>query len=79
MVCNSCLLYPLIEIKDYSEHETTAPEGSDSTQDQLSPFLRLFPDGLDKFDAWNAIMYERMKAKKLFERRKSKDQPQVSF
>ncbi|CAI9591303.1 unnamed protein product, partial [Staurois parvus] len=29
------------EIKDYSEHENTAPEGSDLTQDQLSPFLRL--------------------------------------
>ncbi|KAM5157615.1 insulin-like growth factor-binding protein 1 [Mantella aurantiaca] len=64
------------EIKDYSEQENTAPDGTDFTQDQLPPFLRLFPDGLDKFDAWNTIMYERMKAKKLFERKKLKDQPQ---
>ncbi|KAM3928034.1 insulin-like growth factor-binding protein 1 isoform 1-T1 [Leptodactylus fuscus] len=65
------------EVKDYSEHEHTGPESIDLTQDQLPPFLRLFPDGFDKFDAWNAItVYERMKAKKLFDRKKLKEQYQ---
>ncbi|KAG8572315.1 hypothetical protein GDO81_012019 [Engystomops pustulosus] len=68
------------EVKDYSEHENTAPESFDLSQDQLPPFLRLFPDGFDKFEAWNAItVYERMKAKKLFERKKLKEQYQVTY
>ncbi|KAM4688349.1 insulin-like growth factor-binding protein 1 isoform 1-T2 [Discoglossus pictus] len=63
------------DIKDYAEHENTAPEGTDNSQDHISPFLRLFPDGFDKLDPWNAItVYERMKEKKIFERRKWKDQ-----
>ncbi|XP_053570307.1 insulin-like growth factor-binding protein 1 [Bombina bombina] len=64
------------DIKDYAEQENTAPEGTDISQDQYSPFFRLFPDGFDKVDPWNAItVFERLKAKKVFERnRKWKDQ-----
>ncbi|XP_063778768.1 insulin-like growth factor-binding protein 1 [Pseudophryne corroboree] len=65
------------EVKDYSEHENTAPENTDLSQDQIPPFLRLFPDGFDKFDAWNAItVSERIKAKKFFDRKKTKEQHQ---
>lgn len=58
--------------KDYTEHENVAPEVSDISHDQIPPFLRLFPEGLDKLDPWNAItVYE--KARKLLERRKWKE------
>ncbi|XP_075068765.1 insulin-like growth factor-binding protein 1 [Mixophyes fleayi] len=61
------------EVKAYSDHENTAPDGAD--QDQIPPFFRLFPDGFDKIDAWNAItVYEQIKAIKLFEQKKMKEQ-----
>ncbi|KAG8442695.1 hypothetical protein GDO86_011476 [Hymenochirus boettgeri] len=59
------------DVKDYAEQENLAPEAIDLSHDQIPPFLRLFPDSLDKLDAWNAIsVYERIKAKKVFDRRK---------
>ncbi|KAM4705092.1 insulin-like growth factor-binding protein 1 [Rhinophrynus dorsalis] len=63
------------DIKDYAENENTAPEATPHSQDLIPPFLRLFPEGIDRLDPWNAIsVYERMKAKKIFERRKWKEQ-----
>ncbi|NP_001083237.1 insulin like growth factor binding protein 1 S homeolog precursor [Xenopus laevis] len=60
--------------KDYAEHENVAPEVTDLSHDQIPPFLRLFPDGFDKLDPWNAItVYESLKARKMLERRKWKE------
>nr|XP_033786276.1 insulin-like growth factor-binding protein 1 [Geotrypetes seraphini] len=58
------------DTKDPVEHENTAPE---STEIAIN-YRLMFPGTLDRLDPWNTIsIYERMNAKKIFERKKWKD------
>ncbi|XP_010116356.1 PREDICTED: insulin-like growth factor-binding protein 1 [Chlamydotis macqueenii] len=72
--------YPFLYLKLAMEQNSIEPEdmpleSTEMTQDQLLNYQLMFPMGQDKSIPWNAITaYENMKAKRISELRKWKEQ-----
>ncbi|XP_019395039.1 PREDICTED: insulin-like growth factor-binding protein 1 [Crocodylus porosus] len=65
----------MAEATDSMEPEDIPLEGTEMTQDQLLNYQLMFPIGQDKSIPWNAISaYENMKAKRITELKKWKEQ-----